>query len=855
MSLQPSSLHPISAETLLTHAACLRSLARALLSDVHAAEDVLQDTWLTALERPPHSQDRLGGWLHRVTQGLALKKRRSEGRRAQREECVAREEGVASVVDVLEQREALKGVVEAVLALDEPYQSAIMMRYYQDLPPREIAALLDVPLATVESRLHRGRQQLRDRLDREIGGRKTWMPALALATGLEQEPGVALAVSGATLGGIKMVSIFGLCTALAATLWWVTGSQAETAGSTAGTEGRMAAAEAAALGGVLAAPDDQEDARAGSGRRPVTSPDGESPSGNPLERAPYEYTLEGLVVDERDLPVDGAHLFLAPLQQPLNDCGEVAADGTFRLSFRGDLTSLPIALYASKNGFQHGLARVDLHGGETTFVRILVSRTPSKLPPSERERAEQLAAHLKQQGYGNPETIARLRQHEKRLQELFTPSRSALPGPRIGSQHVGGDAIRFRWPTGAAIEREERELKGRDEARQMREVELQQQKQQQALRELAERKRAVERVRATKLPAPKLPGEHEAGAVHVFGVIYDAGGEPASRATVLLHDARRRWSATTDADGRFELGLDPQQFLELRAGGGEFGLATIRFEPTEAGFSRELHWEASLDRGREVSGRLLDEAGTPIGDWIVEARTRSGSSIAYDLTKSTVLDGSFGLPNLDGNSATLFLRRLEATPFAVHIVPNVLADVPVEVTLASQASELASALVSIVDETGAPVRGADVRLWQESSGRGAWLRQVDEHYELAGIPPGDYRLVAGSFTRGFVDAGTLHIDTGEEPCDLGTITLPTPGRLIWAELDAAEGIHWLLYRKTEGTQTLVAQGTLNEPFADALAAGEYSLVLSGEDLAVPPLQAVVRPGEQTTLELPNVVRR
>ena len=75
----------ISRELILSHAGSLRRLARSLLADPHAAEDVLQETWLVAMQRPPGRLDgheSLGGWLRAVVRSLALKRRRGESRRA-----------------------------------------------------------------------------------------------------------------------------------------------------------------------------------------------------------------------------------------------------------------------------------------------------------------------------------------------------------------------------------------------------------------------------------------------------------------------------------------------------------------------------------------------------------------------------------------------------------------------------------------------------------------------------------------------------------------------------------------------------------------------------------------------------
>lgn len=74
--------------------------------------------------------------------------------------------------------ETRRDVVDAVLGLDEPYRTAILLRYYDGLPPRRIADRLGVPSATLRSHLHRGLQQLRARLDHKHGSRSAWASAL-----------------------------------------------------------------------------------------------------------------------------------------------------------------------------------------------------------------------------------------------------------------------------------------------------------------------------------------------------------------------------------------------------------------------------------------------------------------------------------------------------------------------------------------------------------------------------------------------------------------------------------------------------------------------------------------------------
>src|SRR5436190_1898691 len=75
---------------------------------------------------------------------------------------------------------ALARVVAAVLALEEPYRECVLLRYFEELSPRAIAARQRVPLETARTRLKRALELLRARLDREYGGeRGAWGAALA----------------------------------------------------------------------------------------------------------------------------------------------------------------------------------------------------------------------------------------------------------------------------------------------------------------------------------------------------------------------------------------------------------------------------------------------------------------------------------------------------------------------------------------------------------------------------------------------------------------------------------------------------------------------------------------------------
>lgn len=177
MSMEASLPSP---DILLEHAAWVRRLASDLVRDQDAAEDVAQDTWLAFLKQRPSGDRPLRPWLARVVRNkAALRIRRGAGRRA-REAEVARKEALPSAEDIVERGEVQRELVDAVLKLDEPYRSVLLLRYYEGLQPIAIARLRGAPPATIRTQLARGQAKLRERLDAAHGGdRSSWGARLA----------------------------------------------------------------------------------------------------------------------------------------------------------------------------------------------------------------------------------------------------------------------------------------------------------------------------------------------------------------------------------------------------------------------------------------------------------------------------------------------------------------------------------------------------------------------------------------------------------------------------------------------------------------------------------------------------
>jgi RNA polymerase sigma-70 factor (ECF subfamily) len=169
-------LTTVSVTTLLEHREWVRRLARTLARDEATAEDIEQDAWVAAISRPPGHASSLRAWLGRVTRNLAFNRRRAASRRTSHERTAARPEALRSPAEVLAEAEAHRRLVEVVLALAEPYRATVLLRYFEDLRPREVALKMGVPPETVRTRTRRALELLREGL---TGQRGSWMSAIA----------------------------------------------------------------------------------------------------------------------------------------------------------------------------------------------------------------------------------------------------------------------------------------------------------------------------------------------------------------------------------------------------------------------------------------------------------------------------------------------------------------------------------------------------------------------------------------------------------------------------------------------------------------------------------------------------
>jgi RNA polymerase sigma-70 factor (ECF subfamily) len=148
----------------------LRRFARTLARNPHDADDLVQLAVERALSRLDQWRrgSRLDSWMFGIMKNAWIDEVRS---RRRRDRVLAPEEAGEHVADAASEAHIHRLSLEAALArLPEDQRLAVALVLVEGLAYKEAAAVLEVPIGTVTSRLARGREALEALLGGKEGG-------------------------------------------------------------------------------------------------------------------------------------------------------------------------------------------------------------------------------------------------------------------------------------------------------------------------------------------------------------------------------------------------------------------------------------------------------------------------------------------------------------------------------------------------------------------------------------------------------------------------------------------------------------------------------------------------------------
>jgi RNA polymerase sigma-70 factor (ECF subfamily) len=136
-------------------------------------EDITQEVFLRVYQAIDRFQGRSSfkTWLYRITRNLCVTELKKRGTRA--EHLSIEEEGEEKVnrllpisagglIDEIERRDLSRNVQALIARLPEKYRTVLTLFYLQQLRYEEIAEIMEIPMGTVKTYIHRARLRLRD---------------------------------------------------------------------------------------------------------------------------------------------------------------------------------------------------------------------------------------------------------------------------------------------------------------------------------------------------------------------------------------------------------------------------------------------------------------------------------------------------------------------------------------------------------------------------------------------------------------------------------------------------------------------------------------------------------------------
>lgn len=147
-----------------------------MTGNAHEAEDVAQEAFIRAyININSYDTNRkFSTWLYRIATNLTIDRIRKKKPDYYLDAEVAGTDGLTMYSQVaadialpeeeVESMELQAEIQKQILKLPDKYRSVIVLKYIDELSLIEISEILEIPVGTVKTRIHRGREALRQQL-------------------------------------------------------------------------------------------------------------------------------------------------------------------------------------------------------------------------------------------------------------------------------------------------------------------------------------------------------------------------------------------------------------------------------------------------------------------------------------------------------------------------------------------------------------------------------------------------------------------------------------------------------------------------------------------------------------------
>ncbi|UQD50790.1 RNA polymerase sigma factor SigW [Bacillus methanolicus] len=147
-----------------------------MLGNRHEAEDIAQEAFIRAYVNINSFNINLkfSTWLYRIATNLCIDRIRKKKPDYYLDAEVSGSDGLTMYSQIaadtalpeeeLQSLELQETIQKEISKLPEKYRTVIVLRYIEELSLNEISEILDLPLGTVKTRIHRGREALRQQL-------------------------------------------------------------------------------------------------------------------------------------------------------------------------------------------------------------------------------------------------------------------------------------------------------------------------------------------------------------------------------------------------------------------------------------------------------------------------------------------------------------------------------------------------------------------------------------------------------------------------------------------------------------------------------------------------------------------